>query len=293
MTAITLANHCSFPIGPRVEIQADGRSNYRYGSICYTGERFYTTGIEYETTATNGTFSKGDWLFLGSSSDYYIEYTRTSGYTGGFNSTSKTSGTRYQISSNQIFTMSALNLLRSLTVTWEIWDTASGGTALDTVTGVVYVAESETGGGCPLCCFTPDTLITMGNGLTMPIKDVREGDRILTYDKIAKKNLTETIDEVIVRENVPIFEVRFEDGRSILTSPDHPFHTAEKGPASIGWHEDYKGVGVPGELAVGDHVLTQDGVWLKVTYISRKLRNEPVVFTFGNWLFYANGLLVY
>ena len=51
--------------GLAVDIKADGRYNTRLNAICYSGERFYTTGVEYEVTSTNGSFSKGNWLTSG------------------------------------------------------------------------------------------------------------------------------------------------------------------------------------------------------------------------------------
>ena len=62
------------------------------------------------------------------------------------------------------------------------------------------------------------------------------------------------------------------------------------GPASLSQHE-YKDIGIPAELKLGDYVYIDDGTVRKLLKIEF-LRKEPVVFTFSNSLFYANGILV-
>lgn len=277
--------------GPTVSPRADGDSNYRYGATCYVGCYFYTTGTEYELTNSGGVTNSTTWLDSGSSSDVWVEFVRTSGSVSAW--TGKSNSTRYQISSNQNFyyTCSVAQAYRTLTGYFRMWDAASGGSTLWTGSTVSWIAEAE-GGGCPLCCFTPDTLVKTARGLEVPIASVREGDLIMQFDPEEQKDHAVPVKEVIVREDVPMFQLGFEDGRTIRTSPDHPFHTEGKGPANVGWRGIYKDVIEPGELVVGDRIATQDGGWLRITSIKR-VANEPYVYTFSNSLFYANGLLVY
>ena len=276
-----------------VDIKSNGRYNYRYGSNCYTGERFYTTGVEYEITESNGSFGMGNWLTEGSNSDVWVSYARSGGTQTNF--TGFTAGTRYQLSSNRSFylmSFATLNQYKSISVTFSMYDAASGGNLLDTSASSTFIAEAEGGGGCPLCCFPAGTLVRTGWGVDVPIEKLQPGDGVVVFDPVEKKDMPQPVGELIVRENVPMFKIGFEDGRTIRTSPDHPFHTEGKGPANVGWEGTYKDVWVADKLQLGDRVATEDGGWLRITSIKR-VANEPYVYTLSNTLFYANGLLVY
>jgi len=90
-----------------------------------------------------------------------------------------------------------------------------------------------------------------------------------------------------------MYRIEFADGRYVNVSDDHPFHVkAKKGPASINPIIDYKDLGKPSILEIGDLVSLQDTSQTAVVRIT--LINYPgPVYTFYESLFYANGLLVY
>jgi hypothetical protein len=146
--------------------------------------------------------------------------------------------------------------------------------------------------GCPFCCFTPDTLISMGDGSTKQIGDIKAGDFILVYDDLSQLNVAVPVKEVIVREDRPMYTYTFENGKTLVASEDHPLYVVGKGYVSINPSIGYKDMGVPGHISVGDFVVNELGIQTRITGIEPH-PYKGVVYTFGNSKFYANGVLVY
>ncbi len=270
--------------GPTVIVAATKFiSRYNFGGPCYAVVQVDADGDLYDNSngANNiANTSYETWLDSGLNSEVWVLATKVSGS----NPVGPTLNVRHACTADRKWYVTALGTSTvNCTLDVQFWDASTGGTNLDTQT-VNLSAEAEDFGGCPLCCFTGDTLVTLECGIDVPIRDVKEGDTIMTPDGPT------SVGEVIVRTNVPIFELSFADGKSVKVSPDHPFHTPQ-GPASLSQHE-YKDLGVPGKLRVGSEIFTDSGEWTRLTKIER-VANYPVVYTFSNSLFYANGLLVY
>lgn len=148
------------------------------------------------------------------------------------------------------------------------------------------------GEGCPLCCFTPDTLIRMADGSEKPIVEVQVGEFILAYDDLSQLNVAVPVKEVIVREGRPMYTYTFEDGKTLVASEDHPLYVVGKGYVSIKPSIVYKDMGIPGHISVGDFVVNELGIRNKIVGIDPH-PYDGTVYTFGNSKFYANGVLVY
>lgn len=146
---------------------------------------------------------------------------------------------------------------------------------------------------CPTCCFTPGTMIRMGDMSLKPIEQIKVGDFILVYDEQMKSNVAVPVTEVITRENRPMYEITFEDGNKLNASEDHPLYVVGKGYASVTPTPDYKDLErIPNMLMVGDQVVNELGVPARITKIE-SIEYCGTVYTFGNSRFYANGVLVY
>ena len=89
-----------------------------------------------------------------------------------------------------------------------------------------------------------------------------------------------------------MYRVDFSDDRYVRVSDDHPCSVRGKGPASINPVIEYKQLGLPAMLEIGDVVPLQDTTQVRVTGFTRIEFSGPV-YTLENSLFYANGLLVY
>lgn len=275
----------------QVSARLDGRFNSRLNATCFSGAQLASSGTEYEYSATGSLTNSTTWLDAGSAGDVWAEWTRTGGTLSDWNSLTPGSG-RHQLSTTRSW-----RIVRSTIGTntiigyWTLWDAASGGSALQTTTGATWSAWYEFD-PCPLCCFTPDTLIKMARGIDVPIGSVRPGDEIVVRDPDNGELTTAPVGEIIVRENRPMFRIHFEDGRYIDASEDHPFSVQGKGVTSINPTIEYKDLGIPNKLYLGDKVSSYGGGWVRVVRIE-PLNFSDAVYTFSNSLFFANGLLVY
>lgn len=273
-------------VDPTVSIRSDGRYNSRLDATCYSGVRFDTSGLEYEYGSTGSPTNSSTWLTAGNASDVWIMWTRTGGISdwnslgAGFNNVRRnvTANLAYRLLRNTVGS-------NAITGYFRAYDAATGGNLLDTSPTSTYTAEYDHD-VCPLCCFTPDTPITMASGILMGICKVRKGDMIATA------NGPEEVTEIITRTNRPMYRLFFKDGRHLDASDDHPFDVKGK-PKSLDHHDtEYKDLGLPEQLSVGDMVTTVDGTSREIVGIKR-IDYPGTVYTLGNSLFYANGLLVY
>jgi intein/homing endonuclease len=126
----------------------------------------------------------------------------------------------------------------------------------------------------------------MADGSWMAIADVEVGDEIIV------RGGRKTVTEIITRTNRVMYQIQFADGRILNASEDHPLFVVDKGYASINPTTDYKDLGIPDMLYVGDLVLDSDGKENQIVSI------EPIdypytVYTLAESEFYANGMLVY
>lgn len=275
--------------GLAVDFKANGRANTRINATCYSGERFYTTGVEYEITATNGSFSMGNWLTSGSASDVWIEDVETSGTWS-----TQPSG-RVQINANRSWTVFQVSTgVKSVTSYFRAYDAATGGNLLDTSGTYVWSATYEFD-PCPTCCFTPETPVRMWSGLDVPIGQLKKGDKILIKRPDTGEMTWERIGEIIEVYNRQMFTVYFEDGTYFNVSDDHPLSIEGKGYAAVQpGVVDYKDIAAHliKTLEVGDKVTTIAGPSVAVVRIE-KFEYPGTVITLSNSFWFANGKLVY
>lgn len=145
---------------------------------------------------------------------------------------------------------------------------------------------------CELCCFTPDTLITLEDMTTKRIDQIEVGDSIVVYNHDLNVNVPMNVDEIITRTNRVMYEYHFADGNILKASDDHPLYVVGKGYSSINPVSVYKDMGMPKQISIGDRVLTQNGVESEIIGIE-PINYVDTVYTFGISKFYANGILVY
>jgi hypothetical protein len=246
----------------------------RYGS---SGEEFQNSSGSLDNFST----SRGDWLDSGSASNCWFERIENSG-----NLNYRDPGTgRFQMTANReigVRDQTALAGYQTCNVTVKMWDAASGGSELDSVT---FTLEAEYTNSCPKCCFPPETPILMPDGSEKPIGLIKEGELI------ANQSGAEPVRKVIEREDRRMVKLTFADGRTLVLSVDHPIHVDGKGPCAVEPEANYKGHTTK-QLEVGDWAKLSSRVQIKLV----KIEPHPYrgkVYTFDNRLFYANGVLVY
>jgi hypothetical protein len=273
-------------VDPVVSIDVNGRTNTNLDATCYAGAAFYTNGINYEYTATGGLSNVGNWLDAGDAADVWIMWTRTGGTLSDWNNLGAGyNNVRRQATSSVTYRLARTGSGVSTIIGYfRAYDAATGGNLLDTGSTGTYSAEYDIE-TCPLCCFTPDTPVSMASGIEMPIGKVRAGDMIATPDG------PQEVGEVLIRERRRMYRIQFEDGRYLDASDDHPLEVDGKGPSAINPLVPYKDLGMPEVIEVGDVVQGLDRIHT-ITAI-REIDYPGQVYTFSNSPFYANGILVY
>ncbi len=269
---------------------ANGRTNTRAGP-CSVGLEFNSNGVENEAN-NNGGFnqSQGNWLDQGLNSEVWAARTLVSGT---FNITDPTGRVRLNTTRQWLSRQTAHTGVPKNTVArWTFYNASSGGDVIFTTSNSTWSAMN-TLDPCPGCCLTPDTPITMANGSLMPIGKVQKGDMILVWNLETCKQEEQEVTGLIIRTNRTMYRIHFEDGRILEISDEHPFFVKGKGPASLDHHgHEYKNLGLPRKLMLGDMVTDQNGMYQEIVKIELIDYPGPVS-TFENSLFYASALVVY
>lgn len=263
----------------QIFVRAPDCFNFGKGS-CNAYAYWATSGTCVVLNASNYT-----WLNSGTSSTYDIRQTRTGGsYTVLSGNMANNTWVQMNVQRTGALLSPALGGVRSYTANVQIKYNANS-TVID-YNSMTWTAETEYTNGCPLCCFTPNTLISMADGTKKHIDLVEVGEEIKTLD--GNKKIT----EVIIRERFQVFKIMLNDELEIDATQDHPFYVRDRGWSSINPIVDYKDIGKCRELEIGDPIVGEDGKDYVVTSIT-EIYYPYKVYTFAESKFYANGLLVY
>ena len=137
---------------------------------------------------------------------------------------------------------------------------------------------------CPTCLLG-DTLVTMADGSTRQIKDIRKGDKVLSLNLETGEQVTRTVifsDAAMAKHAASWDEWEFEDGTVIKTAHRHEFYNVEKGKFAY-----------LDEWEIGQHTYKQDGTTpalIKHT-VHQEMVNHYKITLEGSTNFFANGLL--
>lgn len=77
-----------------------------------------------------------------------------------------------------------------------------------------------------VCCLTGDTLVLMADGTERPIRDVREGDQVATYED--GRVSTSTVKNWANQGPDHLYAIRMASGRTVRANARHPFLTVDK-----------------------------------------------------------------
>lgn len=280
--------------GPTVSARLDGRVNTVLSGTCYSGYQLQNDGDEYEYNSAGNITNLTTWLDTGAAGDVWQTWNRTGGTLSDWNSLGAgNNGVRLNLGTTRSFRIvrspTGINTIIGYV---QFHDAASGGNLLQTTSTVTWSAENDFD-PCPICCFTPDTPIAMARGIEVPIASIRKGDEIIVYDPFKNEQYAQEVTGVIDRVNRTMYRVTFNDGTFLDVSDDHPLHVEGKGGAAIDPLYEYKDIGIPETLAVGDRVSTIHPGTHKTINAIQAINYPGKVYTLENTLFYANGLLVY
>jgi hypothetical protein len=127
-------------------------------------------------------------------------------------------------------------------------------------------------------CFVAGTPVTMADGSTKPIEQVKAGDHVQSrpqedaanqseqgdVNKTKVRTQTAKVARTFVHEQAIILKLHLESGETITTTPGHPFAVEGKGFISAG------------RLAIGNAIVTRAGPPVKVVGIEHPVETATV-----------------
>lgn len=120
-----------------------------------------------------------------------------------------------------------------------------------------------------LCCLTGDTEILMADGSVKLIKDINDGDVVVTYNKATLTKSTSSIKNWFEKDADDVLEISFSNGQKIKCTSDHP----------LLMNDGFMNRMVEGgNLKVGDRLVSvSDGNKSFVTIVNiRQIENQKV-----------------
>jgi DNA-directed RNA polymerase II subunit RPB2 len=155
-----------------------------------------------------------------------------------------------------------LTFLQSLSFLRRI-DAPSTDATTSKLTGPRHYHPSQTG----FLCLTGDTEILMGDGTVKLIKDVKNGDSVVTIDIKTMKEITSPIKNWFKQDCNKLLKVTTISGRVIKCTPDHKLLT------KVGDKYDYIEIS---KLSVGDNLIEYKNYLLSEIKLIEEIPPEPV-----------------
>lgn len=133
----------------------------------------------------------------------------------------------------------------SFTATFTVSIRQTGGPVLDTATWTIQINRVSGGGGGGGGCFTANMLVLMADGTEKPIADILVGEMVMSLNTKTNKLASARVDDVMVPRICNIYELKLSNGKTIETTIEHPFRTADSRWVNIDPEATY-------QTAVGD-----------------------------------------
>lgn len=151
-----------------------------------------------------------------------------------------------------------------------------------------------------LCCVAEDSLISMADGTQKQIKDIKVGDKVLSYNTTTRKvehAVVQSLTKVIRRD---IVHITFADGSYIKITPDHPMFS-ERGwiaYSTADGENSYPEVELEKQgTQIGDMILSLSLLFDKEIVDMKYITGETIpVYTFtvdNNHNYFAQSVLIH
>lgn len=132
--------------------------------------------------------------------------------------------------------------------------------------GLITSIADETTGSIATC-FLPGTLITMADGSTKKIEDVKLGERVKSYDENTKTNGNSIVRQLDKKTVPAYYTIAFDDQSILQVTDNHPLYTktgwATINPLAALLESSRSNISVI-QLRVGDYVKKENG-WKQIT----------------------------
>lgn len=132
-------------------------------------------------------------------------------------------------------------------------------------------------------CFVAGTRVLIPKGFRS-IETVKVGDQVIAYDMEQKKPRVQIVTHLFVHRKRTILKVKFDDGKSIRVTPEHPFY--------LPLEDLFKPIG---QLYAGDQVFSANGEKVRITSI-QSVPGRHTVYNFEvsqDHNYFVEGLLVH
>ena len=129
--------------GPQVSPSSADVAGADFSGPIYAGVQFNSDGTEYKTNTTGGisyNTSLGAWLDSGLNSEVWVQWHRTGGSLGDWNS-DDSGDTRLVLSTSRQWRITSSSGTRSIIGYFEFWDAVSGGNLLHTTGSRIFTAD--------------------------------------------------------------------------------------------------------------------------------------------------------
>jgi hypothetical protein len=116
----------------------------------------------------------------------------------------------YERLKSELATLEELGFIDYILMTWDV---------------INYCKENQIPTGLGRGCFTPKTLVLMGDGSHKEIQNIQVDDVVFSHDsskQVVENKLVYNIDE-------DVLELEFENGVKITTTREHKFFTSNRG----------------------------------------------------------------
>jgi len=109
----------------------------------------------------------------------------------------------------------------------------AGAPVIDTATWTIQITQTAGGGGGGGGCFTGNMLVLMADGTEKPIADILAGDMVMSLNTETNKLVSARVHDTMVPRICNIYEIKLSNGKTIETTIEHPFRTADSRWANI------------------------------------------------------------
>jgi RHS repeat-associated protein len=127
-------------------------------------------------------------------------------------------------------------------------------------------------------CFVEGTMVLTDFGLK-PIEEIKEGDKVLSYNEQTKQNEYKTVVQTMVREAEAgrILSLKVEgEAEALGVTGEHPFYVRIHGARSnLSSEDDGKWIEAK-DLQIGNEIRKADGTWAKVESVIQKSEGAKV-----------------
>ncbi|MDO4789946.1 MAG: hypothetical protein Q3998_03160 [Porphyromonas sp.] len=176
------------------------------------------------------------------------------------------------------------------TIKFEIMEVYKGDKYDDVVISEIYFD------GIDVHCLGEGTPVLMSDGSEKNIEELKEGDSVAYRDAITGQIKSAQVEKLEKAVHQGLVKYRFESGREIIATQDHPFMLKEKGWASLRPQKSaqYSGFENIGKVRLGDLFSTANGTDRLIAV--EKIEGSRETYTISKMSagdhFIANGLLV-